>query len=159
MLVCCHQSEVQLLIGGAHGRVDLDDLEAHTNYTGGYSRDSPVVQWLWQVLREIPPEQVREFLMFTTSCSRAPLLGFEKLYPPFTIQWVPNPQRVPGRCVRRAALVWPAYGLMPDCSSCVLCAASATCMNVLKLPPYPSKEVLREKLLYAITSGAGFGLS
>ncbi|KAJ8435762.1 hypothetical protein Cgig2_003184 [Carnegiea gigantea] len=36
---------------------------------------------------------------------------------------------------------------------------SATCMNLLKLPPYRSKEQLERKLLYAINSEAGFDLS
>ena len=36
---------------------------------------------------------------------------------------------------------------------------AATCMNLLKLPPYTSKEAVKEKLLYAITSGSGFDLS
>jgi E3 ubiquitin-protein ligase TRIP12 len=35
-----------------------------------------------------------------------------------------------------------------------------TCANYLKLPPYSSKEVLRERLLYAIREGQGsFDLS
>jgi ubiquitin-protein ligase E3 C len=36
---------------------------------------------------------------------------------------------------------------------------AATCMNMLKLPPYASKEQVKSKLLYAITAGAGFDLS
>ena len=36
---------------------------------------------------------------------------------------------------------------------------SATCMNLLKLPPYESLEVLRERLTYAIEAGCGFELS
>ncbi|KAK7853912.1 e3 ubiquitin-protein ligase upl6, partial [Quercus suber] len=36
---------------------------------------------------------------------------------------------------------------------------SATCMNLLKLPPYRSKEQLETKLLYAINADAGFDLS
>jgi ubiquitin-protein ligase E3 C len=32
-------------------------------------------------------------------------------------------------------------------------------MNLLKLPEFKDKEVLRTKLLYAIESGAGFELS
>lgn len=35
----------------------------------------------------------------------------------------------------------------------------ATCMNLLKLPPYTDKAQLRAKMLYAITAGAGFELS
>jgi ubiquitin-protein ligase E3 C len=36
---------------------------------------------------------------------------------------------------------------------------SATCMNLLKLPPYRSVAAMRDKLLYAVKSGAGFDLS
>ena len=36
---------------------------------------------------------------------------------------------------------------------------AATCMNLLKLPPYESLAMLREKLTYAIEAGAGFELS
>jgi ubiquitin-protein ligase E3 C len=36
---------------------------------------------------------------------------------------------------------------------------SATCMNLLKLPPYRSKDQLESKLLYAINADAGFDLS
>lgn len=39
-------------------------------------------------------------------------------------------------------------------------AAVMTCANYLKLPPYSSKEVLRERLLYAVREGQGsFDLS
>ncbi|ORZ04595.1 hypothetical protein BCR41DRAFT_196350 [Lobosporangium transversale] len=36
---------------------------------------------------------------------------------------------------------------------------SSTCFNLLKLPPFTSKSVLREKLRYAIMSNTGFELS
>ncbi|KAG0244160.1 Ubiquitin-protein ligase E3B [Actinomortierella wolfii] len=36
---------------------------------------------------------------------------------------------------------------------------SSTCFNLLKLPPFSSKAVLREKIRYAILSGTGFELS
>jgi hypothetical protein len=36
---------------------------------------------------------------------------------------------------------------------------SATCMNLLKLPPYGNEAAMRGKLLMAIESGAGFDLS
>lgn len=32
-----------------------------------------------------------------------------------------------------------------------------TCFNQLDLPEYPSKEVLRERLMWAITETSGFG--
>lgn len=36
---------------------------------------------------------------------------------------------------------------------------ASTCMNLLKLPEIPDESMLRDKLLYAIESGAGFELS
>jgi ubiquitin-protein ligase E3 C len=36
---------------------------------------------------------------------------------------------------------------------------SLTCMNLLKLSKYTSKEMLKEKLLYAIEAATGFELS
>lgn len=36
---------------------------------------------------------------------------------------------------------------------------ASTCVNLLKLPPYRSAKIIREKLLYAIKEVAGFDLS
>ena len=36
---------------------------------------------------------------------------------------------------------------------------ASTCFNLLKLPNYPSKEMLREKLKQAIANNTGFELS
>lgn len=37
--------------------------------------------------------------------------------------------------------------------------SASTCMNLLKLPAFSSKEQMREKVLYAIESNSGFELS
>ncbi len=37
--------------------------------------------------------------------------------------------------------------------------SASTCMNILKLPEYGSKEILKTRLLYAIEADAGFELS
>lgn len=49
-------------------------------------------------------------------------------------------------------------GVLDETSQLALPTAS-TCFNLLKLPPYQDANVLREKLLLAIKSGAGFDLS
>ena len=36
---------------------------------------------------------------------------------------------------------------------------ASTCVNLLKLPDYQNKEIMREKLLYAINTESGFDLS
>jgi len=44
-------------------------------------------------------------------------------------------------------------------SSTARLPTASTCFNLLKLPCYKKKTVLRDKLRYAIKSGAGFELS
>jgi len=95
-------------------------------------------------------EQKRALLKFVTSCSKPPLLGFKDLDPPFCIQNSGNDlERLP---------------------------TASTCMNLLKLPDFKVSKtddfndqplaficqdavMLKNKLLYAIESGAGFELS
>ena len=88
---------------------------------------------LRQVLREYDAPKRAATLKFATSCSRPPLLGFAHLQPRF--------------CVHMAT---DEEGRLPT---------AATCMNLLKLPPYENVETLRERLTYAIEAGCGFELS
>ncbi|XP_064476571.1 ubiquitin-protein ligase E3C-like [Ornithodoros turicata] len=125
--------ELQTLISGAHTPVDLDDLRAHTHYEGGYTSGHPVIVAFWRVVYEFDERRRRLLLKFVTSCSRPPLLGFRELVPGFCIQSAgAEPSRLP---------------------------TASTCMNLLKLPEINDENALREKLLYAIESGAGFELS
>ncbi|EPR59227.1 HECT-domain (ubiquitin-transferase) domain-containing protein [Toxoplasma gondii GT1] len=125
-------AELQLLISGSPLGFDVADLRAHANFTGGFEASSPTICWLWDTLEEMSSEERSKFLMFVTSCSRPPLLGFRNLHPSFTVHRVPERHRLP---------------------------TSSTCVNLLKLPPYESKEVLRERLMEAIEGAEGFGLS
>jgi hypothetical protein len=34
-----------------------DDWMQHTNYTGGYDRESPQIVWLWNWVRRLKPEE------------------------------------------------------------------------------------------------------
>jgi ubiquitin-protein ligase E3 C len=78
----------------------------------------------------------RAFLQFVTAVARPPLLGFASLVPRFGIQAVR---------IERDGDKLPS---------------AATCFSLLKLPvAYSSEAVLREKLLTAIRSGAGFELT
>ena len=102
-------------------------------FTGSYSDDHPVILTFWEVVRDFNDKQRRQLLKFVTSCSRPPLLGFRDLFPMFCIHSA-------GKQAER----------LPTAS---------TCMNLLKLPEFTSKELLREKLKYAIESDSGFELS
>ncbi|XP_011496921.1 PREDICTED: ubiquitin-protein ligase E3C [Ceratosolen solmsi marchali] len=127
-----NNKELQVLISGAQIPVDVGDLKQHTNYTGGYAPDHPTIITFWKVINEFNDQQKSQLLKFVTSCSRPPLLGFKELDPPFCIQLAGSVDRLP---------------------------TSSTCMNLLKLPQFPDEQTLKEKLLYAIQSGAGFELS
>ncbi|KAL9832200.1 E3 ubiquitin-protein ligase UPL7 [Arabidopsis thaliana] len=133
----------QLLSGGNHD-IDVDDLRRNTKYTGGYSDSSRTIKIFWEVMKGFEPSERCLLLKFVTSCSRAPLLGFKYLQPTFIIHKV--------SC---DTSLWAAIGgqdveRLPSAS---------TCYNTLKLPTYKRASTMREKLLYAITSNAGFELS
>ncbi|CAN6676685.1 unnamed protein product [Malus baccata var. baccata] len=133
-----NEHELQLLISGSLDSLDVDDLRMHTNYVGGYHSEHYVIDMFWEVLKSFSLENQKKFLKFVTGCSRGPLLGFKHLEPLFCIQ------RAGGNGAEGALDRLPT---------------AATCMNLLKLPPYRSKEQLESKLMYAISADAGFDLS
>ena len=141
--------EVQKLISGDDSLrgFDVESLKRSMKYAAGYHPSQPVMHWFWEVLEEFTPEQQRKFLRFMTSCSRQPLLGFSSLDPPPCVQQINLPDHIfnegdMARAMKNAPL-----------------PTSSTCMNLLKLPNYRNKELLRKKLLDAIESGAGFELT
>lgn len=133
-----NEHELQLMISGSVDGFDVDDLRSHTNYSGGYHREHYVIDMFWEVIKNLSLPNQRKFLKFVTGCSRGPLLGFKYLEPLFCIQ------RAAGSASEEALDRLPT---------------SATCMNLLKLPPYRSIEQMEQKLLYAINADAGFDLS
>ncbi|AES64909.2 putative aminoacyltransferase, E1 ubiquitin-activating enzyme [Medicago truncatula] len=133
-----NEHELQLLISGSLDSLDVDDLREHTNYAGTYHSEHDVIEMFWEVLKGFSMENKKKFLKFVTGCSRGPLLGFRYLEPLFCIQ------RAGGNATEDALDRLPT---------------AATCMNLLKLPPYRSKDQMESKLLYAINSDAGFDLS
>ncbi|KAL6865791.1 ubiquitin-protein ligase (E3) [Amphichorda felina] len=133
-----NQSELQRLVGGDSSEIDIEDLRRNTVYGGVYvigddNEEHPTIKLFWKVMKGFTDTQRRDVLKYVSSTPRAPLLGFSQLKPKFSI-------RDAGRDESR----------LPSTS---------TCVNLLKLPQYTSEATMRDKLLYAITSGAGFDLS
>jgi ubiquitin-protein ligase E3 C len=133
-----NQSELQTLVSGTRQSIDVGDLRRNTHYGGVYQigddgLEHPTMKMFWEVLEEMDDSNRRAVLKFVTSTPRAPLLGFGTLSPHFSIRDSGSDQtRLP---------------------------STSTCVNLLKLPIYSSKTVLKEKLLQAVLSGAGFDLS
>merc|ERR1712107_462044 len=52
--------ELNMLISGSSTGFDVRDLELNTVYSGGYSENSPTIQWLWELLRNhMEPDDTR----------------------------------------------------------------------------------------------------
>ena len=137
-LAMFNQKELQKLVGGDNQELDILDLRRNTQYGGLYvvgddGLEHPTVAMFWKVLKEMTDDDRRKVLKFVTSTPRAPLLGFSHLNPKFSIRdSSDDPTRLP---------------------------STSTCVNLLKLPRYADERTMREKLLYAVHSGAGFDLS
>ncbi|KAL4810797.1 hypothetical protein BDV18DRAFT_2432 [Aspergillus unguis] len=133
-----NQSELQTLVSGESGDIDVQDLRRNTLYGGVYTigddrEEHPTIKLFWKVMEEMSSEERGMVIRFVTSTPRAPLLGFSHLNPRFSIRdSSEDQQRLP---------------------------STSTCVNLLKLPRYQTASALREKLLYAVSSGAGFDLS
>ena len=133
-----NQSELQTLVSGDRGEIDVEDLRRNTLYGGLYAigddnQEHPTVKLFWKVMNKMSNEERMKVLKFVTSTPRAPLLGFGHLHPRFSLRDSGDDQeRLP---------------------------STSTCVNLLKLPRYTNESVLRDKLLYAVNSGAGFDLS
>ena len=98
-------------------------------YRNGYTRDHAVIRNFWQVFNGLTPELKRKFLLFLTGSDRMPLAGLGSLK--FCIQRTGDVNALP---------------------------AAHTCFNILDLPEYPTADMLRDKLVYAINNTEGFGL-
>ncbi|EPZ32224.1 HECT-domain-containing protein [Rozella allomycis CSF55] len=119
--------ELEQLVCGSSD-LDFEALEANTAYDGGYSPDTTVIQWFWEVVHAFSEKEKKLLLFFTTGTDRVPIGGLSKLN-----------------------FVIARNG--PDCDRL---PTSHTCFNVLLLNEYSSKEKLRERLLTAIQNAEGF---
>jgi E3 ubiquitin-protein ligase HECTD2 len=84
----------------------------------------------WEVLHSLSDELKKKFLLFATGSDRVPVGGMGEMT--FKITKVTNkPDNLP---------------------------EAHTCFNQLVLPLYENEELLRQKLIIAISNAEGFGL-
>ncbi|XP_029050522.1 ubiquitin-protein ligase E3A isoform X1 [Osmia bicornis bicornis] len=121
--------EIEQLVCGSKV-FDFAELEAATEYEGGYTVDSEAVRNFWRVAHSLPPESQRRLLQFTTGSDRVPVGGLSRL-----------------------KMVIARHG--PDSDRLPI---AHTCYNVLLLPDYSTIEKLQDRLLKAINYSKGFGM-
>lgn len=111
---------------------DLQSLTSIVTYDGGFTSSSPTIQWLWSILvQDLDSGQRSNFLQFVTGSSRAPVGGLAQL---------------------------DSFVLMKSGDGDDRLPSAHTCFNILLLPEYSSRKVLKEKLLLALSHCHGFGL-
>ena len=105
--------------------VDVDLLQRVVEYEG-YEATDDVVKYFWDTLREFSNDERKAFLQFVWARNRLPMKesDFEA---PFKLQ--------------KDTLKKEGDKALPSAS---------TCFFSLSLPPYSTKELLKEKLLFAI---------
>ncbi|XP_021913853.1 E3 ubiquitin-protein ligase HECW2-like isoform X3 [Zootermopsis nevadensis] len=127
--------ELELVIAGT-AEIDLSDWRKNTEYRSGYHDNHPVMQWFWTAIERFSNEQRLRLLQFVTGTSSIPYEGFAAL------RGSTGPRKF---CVEK----WGKPNSLPR---------AHTCFNRLDLPPYPTPEILYEKLLLAVEETNTFGI-
>eukprot|EP01025_Chloroclados_australasicus_P012940 TRINITY_DN1618_c0_g1_i2.p1 TRINITY_DN1618_c0_g1~~TRINITY_DN1618_c0_g1_i2.p1 ORF type:complete len:623 (+),score=50.11 TRINITY_DN1618_c0_g1_i2:326-2194(+) len=154
-----YEDEIDILLCGCGERWSVDSLQTSVQFDHGYTASSKHIKWLLEVMEGFTMLEQRKFLSFITGCPRLPPGGLQNLYPRLTVVRKQSMFSDTGN----SPLSTPAseegkFGMSGmydhDLPSVM------TCAHYLKLPPYSSKDVLKKRLLFAITEGQGsFDLS
>ncbi|CAH1798913.1 unnamed protein product [Owenia fusiformis] len=130
MLSLFRPDEIELLVCG-NPKLNFSALEKSASYADGYHSDHLIIKNFWSIVHSMSLEKKRKLLHFITGSDRVPLKGLSHL--PIVIQ---------------------KNGVDSD-----RLPTAMTCFNRLLLPPYNTKEKLKNRLLVAIENCQGFGLT
>lgn len=134
----------------SHG-IDVKDWRENTKYMQPYHNKHRTIKNFWNVVDSMTNEEKKKLLQFVTSTSRPPILGFKYLAPQF--------------CIAKSGTAGPTSmisgfkSMFSDKPTKDPLPTSATCFNTLKLPEYPNKKIMKEKLLKCIKEAKGFYLA
>uniref|UniRef100_A0A671VZT2 HECT and RLD domain containing E3 ubiquitin protein ligase 3 n=1 Tax=Sparus aurata TaxID=8175 RepID=A0A671VZT2_SPAAU len=122
-------SELMAMVVG-NNNYNWEEMEKNAVYKGEYSATHPTVILFWEVFHEFPLEKKKQFLLFLTGSDRIPIHGMESL-----------------RIVIQSTTAEEHY--LP---------VAHTCYNLLDMPRYQTKEILRCRLTRAVEQYEGFSL-
>jgi hypothetical protein len=127
--------DLQRLVCG-ESEIDLVVLRNNTTYDsrGVYSDAHPNIKFFWSVMETLTPEQKRNFVRFAWGRSKLPRGTWPKNYR--------------GEQVKFKIVPKLNYDGLP---------LAHTCFFLIELPTYQSIDIMRQRLLTAITYGAGEG--
>ncbi|XKL59801.1 hypothetical protein PGB90_000817 [Kerria lacca] len=127
-LIMLRGEEVEMLVCGSQ-TLNLLELRKVTEYDG-FDREEEFIENFWEIIQSFPQELKKKFLFFTTGSDRIPVGGISEMT--FKITRLPHKTKN-----------------LPE---------AHTCFNQLVLPRYENIQILREKLITAISNAEGFGL-
>ncbi|BBM99900.1 E3 ubiquitin-protein ligase TRIP12 [Marchantia polymorpha subsp. ruderalis] len=155
-----NEDELDSLLCGRRELWVSESLADLMKFDHGYTASSPPIRNLIEIMGEFTPDEQRAFLRFVTGAPRLPPGGLAALSPKLTIvRKHPTGVSNTGAAVLGSTPPGAAAGLGTTLADGDL-PSVMTCANYLKLPPYSCKEVMRERLVYAIWEGQGsFDLS
>uniref|UniRef100_A0AAQ4S6Y2 HECT and RLD domain containing E3 ubiquitin protein ligase 3 n=1 Tax=Gasterosteus aculeatus aculeatus TaxID=481459 RepID=A0AAQ4S6Y2_GASAC len=122
-------SELMAMVVG-NNNYNWEEMEKNAVYKGEYTATHPTVRLFWEVFHEFPLEKKKQFLLFLTGSDRIPIHGMESL-----------------RIVIQSTTAEEHY--LP---------VAHTCYNLLDMPRYQTKEILRRRLTRAVEQYEGFSL-
>jgi len=121
--------DLELLVCGK-AVIDIDLLRRHTQYSESIAPDAPWIESFWDVLSQFDQAQRRLFLRFVWAQERLPSDDAEFVRS------------------RTRLLIKPSHYPNPDKAL----PRSDTCFANLELPAYSTEEIMRQRLLYAIST-------
>ncbi|XP_029003793.1 probable E3 ubiquitin-protein ligase HERC3 isoform X2 [Betta splendens] len=122
-------SELMAMVVG-NNNYNWEEMEKNAVYKGEYTATHPTVRLFWEVFHEFPLEKKKQFLLFLTGSDRIPIHGMESL-----------------RIIIQSTTAEDHY--LP---------VAHTCYNLLDMPRYQTKEILRRRLTQAVEQYEGFSL-
>ncbi|CAI1516587.1 hypothetical protein SEUBUCD646_0J02280 [Saccharomyces eubayanus] len=111
-------------------KFDFKSLRSVTKYVGGFSDDSKIVRWFWEIIEDWDYPLQKKLLQFVTASDRIPATGISTI--PFKISQLGT----------------------HDSNDLPL---AHTCFNEVCLWGYSSKKKMEQKLLWAVNESEGYG--
>ncbi|XP_034043932.1 probable E3 ubiquitin-protein ligase HERC3 isoform X2 [Thalassophryne amazonica] len=122
-------SELMAMVVG-NNNYDWEEMEKNALYQGEFTATHPTVRLFWEVFHDFPLEKKKQFLLFLTGSDRIPIHGMASL-----------------RIIIQSTMAEEDH--LP---------VAHTCYNLLDMPCYQTKDILRRRLTQAVEQYEGFSL-
>jgi E3 ubiquitin-protein ligase TRIP12 len=162
-LSCFYEDEVEAMLCGTGEKWVVEGLADTIKFDHGYTANSTAIKFFLQVLTELDAADQRRFLRFVTGTPRLPPGGIAALQPRLTVvRKHPSSSSDPALGTSAPSPKSASLGHQSSISPLANgdLPSVMTCANYIKLPPYSTLAIMRERVLFAIREGQGsFDLS